>query len=516
MSSIPIKQQRQRTNETHLKVIVGAGLGGVGAAIALLLAGHDVQIFEAASEIAEVGAGVQVLPNSSRVLQSWGMKGSLDRYSTKPSRVNMLGWKGNLISHMDFEEAVELGAEIRVRSRVLDVQIHDSGDSVTLILGNGEEHTADLVVGADGINSRLREIMLGHPDPPQLSGDLAYRLLLSTKEMLKDPELASIVTDPQVNYWLEPDAHAVNYVLRGGELFNMVLLVTDDMPAGASTLAGNVDEMRPLYEGWDPRIPKLLNLCESVYKWRLCIRPGMETWSHPSGAFTLLGDAVHATLPYLASGAGMALEDAAVLGELFGRSKNPRAPAEKQQWATYGGTPEPSFLATLKTFMNPDASATTPELNALSSQLILHGLMSIVWDLKRRDQTSLGSSGPTSDWQTHLGASYDMWRVDFDAYCMDMTKQLRNSPAAREDFTRFSTSTRAIYHAAQLILHVEVLDLQICAGAKHILGRPVAPHDYQRSRKRMKRWVSDDGPKAAVAASHAAHLLRDGLTHLED
>nr|OQO28031.1 hypothetical protein B0A51_02832 [Rachicladosporium sp. CCFEE 5018] len=186
------------------------------------------------------------------------------------------------------------------------------------------------------------------------------------------------------------------------------------------------------------------------------------------------------------------------------------------EWATYGGTPEPSFLATLKTFMNPDASATPPELNALSRQLVLHGLMSIAWDLKRRDQTSLGSSGPTSDWQTRLGASYDMWRVDFDAYCMDMTKQLRNSPAAKEDFTRFSTSTRAIYHAAQLILHVEVLDLQIYAGAKHILGRPVAPHDYQRSRKLMKRWVSDDGPKAAVAASHAAHLLRDGLTHLED
>ena len=116
--------------------------------------------------------------------------------------------------------------------------------------------------------------------------------------------------------------HPVNYVLRGGELFNMVLLVPDDMPAGASTLQGNVEEMRALYKDWDPRyrsswnhtfgcfsvlngrnrIPKLLNMCEFVYKWRLCIREGMENWSHPSGDFTLLGDAVHATLPYLASG----------------------------------------------------------------------------------------------------------------------------------------------------------------------------------------------------------------------
>jgi salicylate hydroxylase len=167
------------------------------------------------------------------VLQSWGLKEALDQYSTKPSRVNMLGWKGNLISYMDFEasaaqypgtfywdfhranlhrclldRAIELGATIKTRARVLDVRIVPTGESADLVLENGETYTADLVVGADGINSRLREIMLGHADPPVLTGDLAYRLLLSTAEMLKDPELASFVTDPQVNYWLGPDAHA--------------------------------------------------------------------------------------------------------------------------------------------------------------------------------------------------------------------------------------------------------------------------------------------------------------------
>jgi len=99
----------------------------------------------------------------------------------------------------------------------------------------------------------------------------------------------------------------------------MVLLVPDDLPEGQNVTEGSVEEMRALYKDWDPRIPKLLSLCESVSKWRLCIRTGMETWSHPSGAFTMLGDAVHATLPYLASGAGMSLEDAAVLGEVFSR-----------------------------------------------------------------------------------------------------------------------------------------------------------------------------------------------------
>lgn len=100
----------------------------------------------------------------------------------------------------------------------------------------------------------------------------------------------------------------------------MVLLVPDDMPAGANTLAGNVEEMRALYKDWDPRIPKLLTLCESVCKWRLYIRPPLDpNWSHESGAFTILGDAAHATLPYLASGAGMSLEDGHVLGLCLGR-----------------------------------------------------------------------------------------------------------------------------------------------------------------------------------------------------
>jgi salicylate hydroxylase len=192
-----------------------------------------VQIFEAANEIGEVGAGIQILPNSSRVLQSWGMKEALDKYLTKPSRVNMLHWKGEVISHMDFEEsasrypgtfywdfhranlhrclldrAIELGATIKTKARVLDVQPSFDGSNATLILENGESYTADLVIGADGINSHLREVMVGHEDPPTLTGDLAYRLLLSTKDMLEDPELASFVTDPQVNYWLGPDAHA--------------------------------------------------------------------------------------------------------------------------------------------------------------------------------------------------------------------------------------------------------------------------------------------------------------------
>lgn len=349
-------------------IIVGAGLGGLGAAISILLEGHNVHILEVAPEIGEIGAGIQCLPNSTRVLISWGLEDALSELATSPRLCNMIGWKGKKISDMDFHEyeaqcgtpfwdfhranlhmalldrAIELGAKLTTNSRVVDIEYDLSGDGTraTALCANSKRYEADLIVGADGINSQCRELLLGRADPPLLTGDLAYRLLLDTEQMMKDPELRHFVEDPQVNYWIGPDAHAgkskfflrrtwvysnnillVNYVLRGGKLFNMVLLVPDDMPAGANTLAGNVEEMRALYADWDPRIPKLLALCKDVFKWRLMIRPGLDpTWSHPSAAFTILGDAAHATLPYLASGAGMSLEDGHVLGLCLGAIKN--------------------------------------------------------------------------------------------------------------------------------------------------------------------------------------------------
>ncbi|KPI38029.1 3-hydroxybenzoate 6-hydroxylase 1 [Cyphellophora attinorum] len=147
------RQKIQRDASTKLNIIiVGAGLGGVGAAIGLLLGGHDVTILESAPQIAEVGAGIQVLPNASRLLQEWGMKEALDRYSTAPSHVNMLGWKGNTITRMstedsaklypgtaywDFhranlhkclvERAEELGAKLVVNSKVANVVAKEEG-----------------------------------------------------------------------------------------------------------------------------------------------------------------------------------------------------------------------------------------------------------------------------------------------------------------------------------------------------------------------------------------------------
>ncbi|KAI0012443.1 FAD/NAD(P)-binding domain-containing protein [Xylariaceae sp. FL0662B] len=331
------KTEREPSSQLHV-IIVGAGLGGLGAAISILLAGHNVTVLESASEIGEIGAGIQVLPNSSRLLISWGLGDKLVKHATTPQWCNMIGWKGNHLSRTDLDgygkaigapfwdfhranlhscllnRALELGAVVQVRSRVVNVECAQDGLTATAVLSDGRTKTADLIVGADGISSTLREVLLNKPDPPTPTGDLAYRLLIDAKDMLADPELRDFIQNPQVNYWIGPDAHAVNYVLRGGELFNMVLLVPDDIPAASMTVDGNVEEMQALFKDWDPVIRKMLSLCQSVQKWKLCIRPTLEQWTHESGAFTLLGDCVHATLPYLASGCGMALEDGAALG----------------------------------------------------------------------------------------------------------------------------------------------------------------------------------------------------------
>ncbi|KAF1982850.1 FAD/NAD(P)-binding domain-containing protein [Aulographum hederae CBS 113979] len=340
---IPILQQVERAEGERLKIlIIGAGLAGLSASLSLTLASHTITLLESTPTISAVGAGIQILPNASRTLYSWGLRSQLLSLATRPSHCEMRNWRGGELARMGFEgyerragtefldfhraellevllqRARELGVRVRTGCRVVDVEtgvLQPNGRvGAVVVLASGERLSCDIAIGADGINSRTRECMLGRKDPPTPTGDLAYRLLLDPEEMLKDDLLRHFVEEPKVVYWLGDKMHAVGYVVKRGGAFNMVLLVPDDMPReGPSTLEGSVEEMRGMFEDWDPCIPRLLSLCKSVSKWRLSIRQSCP-WYHPSGTFTLLGDAVHATLPYLASGAGMALEDAAVLG----------------------------------------------------------------------------------------------------------------------------------------------------------------------------------------------------------
>ncbi|KAM5349671.1 hypothetical protein ACJ41O_006176 [Fusarium nematophilum] len=218
-------------------------------------------------------------------------------------------------------------------------------------------------------------------------------------------------------------------------------------------------------------------------------------------------------------------------------------------WAAAWRSPPSShgqfFLPALKSYLTP--SVPRPQgLSGLSRVLLLHGLMSIAWDMQRRDQTSLGvvsGDNPGTNWRKIIGAAYEAWKSDFDAHTLAVTGRLPRSPddeSHRSEHIAFATSYNALYHSAQALLNMEFLDIQIYAGARNILGRPVQQKDYRRSARNVKRWAAaakgDLTPDAAqhqaskdalakqnldppvtlrknaanTAAWHAGRMLRDG------
>lgn len=299
---------------------------------------------------AQVGAGIQVPPNSSRILIKWGLRNAFERDAVNPHSFILRGKEGGVLStqpmvpyvedeygapywhihRADFhahmvEKAQSLGVDIRLGARVDAI---DFDTPVVYLAGSGDGKEdeedrrikCDVVVAADGLKSRCRELLVGHADPPHDTGDLAYRILVRAENMRRDPLLAPLAATPHINYWMGPDCHAVCYLLKGGGLYNIVLIAPDNLPRdGPSTAPADLAEMHALFDGWDPALRRLLTLTEATAKWRLQNSREMPAWVHAAGRFTLLGDACHATLPYLAQGAAMAVEDGAVLGGLLAK-----------------------------------------------------------------------------------------------------------------------------------------------------------------------------------------------------
>jgi len=211
------------------------------------------------------------------------------------------------------EEAIRLGVEIHLDSTVIGVDFQKP----SVFVKGKSEFVVDVVIGADGLKSVCRKLLLGRQDPPHLTGDLAYRIIVKADDMRNHAELRALVEKPCINYWMGPDSHAVCYLLQGGSLYNIVLIRPDNLPGMVNKARADLQEMRDFFKNWDPRLRALLDLVQETSKWRLQNSEEMLTWSHPNGRFVLLGDACHATLPYLAQGAAQAVEDGAVLGALF-------------------------------------------------------------------------------------------------------------------------------------------------------------------------------------------------------
>jgi salicylate hydroxylase len=311
-------------------LIAGAGIGGLTAALALLRRGFDVDLFEQADELRELGAGIQLGPNGSRILLSLGLGPAMREVVAEPTMKEVRLWSTGeswklfdlgrdslerfgapywMVHRGDFHRvlwrAVEQAKPGAIHLACRAIGCVDLGDRVALELEGGRRADGDLVVGADGVHSRLRTHMFGAGEP-EFTGLMAWRGIVPLDGM------PSELRRPVGTNWHGPGGHVVTYPLRRGRLLNFVGVVErNDWRSDSWTEQGTKEECGADFAGWNPLIHVIINNLDAAYKWALIGRPPMSTWSR--GRATLLGDACHPTLPFLAQGAIMAMEDGVVL-----------------------------------------------------------------------------------------------------------------------------------------------------------------------------------------------------------
>jgi salicylate hydroxylase len=310
-------------------LIVGAGIGGLTAALALLRAGHDVDVYEQAHELAELGAGVQISANGARVLFALGLEDAVRNAWCEAAGKEIRLWNTG-----ETWKLFDLGAESVARYGAPYFMIHradlhralidavrarkpgaihlgsrstgfeNDGTSVTLGLASGERVTGDALIGADGVHSRIRNTLVGD-DRAQFTGCMAWRGLVPVEKL--PPHMRRNVG---VN-WVGPGGHVINYLLRRGEIFNFVGIIERDWRVESWTERGTREECAADFPGWNGDIHAIIRNIAEPFKWALLGREPLTRLSH--GRVTLLGDAAHPTLPMLAQGANMAIEDGMVL-----------------------------------------------------------------------------------------------------------------------------------------------------------------------------------------------------------
>jgi salicylate hydroxylase len=324
--------------------IVGAGLGGMSAAIALRRVGHRVTVFEQAPALAEVGAGIQIAPNAARLLDRWGVMDRLALRSVPAAHSNRRRWEdGRLLGSFELGDlAVErYGSPYLCQHRadlhaaLLAVAAQDDGDGppVELQLGRpvvsvdpgqperrpslsfaaGAVHQTDAVIAADGIASRVRESLFG-PSLSPLTGQVTQRMIIPLSSVDPIPALAALWASPDLNIWLGPNRHAVMHPVRGRAGVYLGVTTATESPEHAAELARTGQEsLLASLRDWDPCLRQMVAAADGVSSWPLYDRDVATDWQ--AGRVCLIGDACHAMLPFQAQGAAQALEDAAVLGE---------------------------------------------------------------------------------------------------------------------------------------------------------------------------------------------------------
>lgn len=306
-------------------LIVGGGVGGLGTALALSSQGYASRLLERAPEFSEIGAGIQLGPNFMRSLDTLGLRQRVLADAWIPQRLifrnavsgeriteipvderfrERFGAEYALIHRADLLaallEACERDPMIELcpDSEASSVSTHD--DLVTVDLLDGRSDSAPLLVGADGLWSKVREHVIGD-GAPRPAGHIAYRAVLKAKDVPDD------LWSDDMNVWLGPRTHLVTYPMRRGELYNLVAVFHSDRYAEGYDRAGELDELWRHFGGECSQVQRLLKRTESWRYWVLCDREPRRGWS--KGHVTLVGDAAHPMLQYLAQGAAMSVED---------------------------------------------------------------------------------------------------------------------------------------------------------------------------------------------------------------
>jgi salicylate hydroxylase len=326
-------------NASRNVVVIGGGIGGLTAALALLRRGIDVQVYDQSNQLKEIGAGIQISSNGSRVLFALGLEAALTQVQVRPERRVLRHWNtgetwnwfdlGNksierfgtphLMLHRSDLHTLLADAvrSLKPDAITLDrrcVAVGSSGGYAEATFEDGSVVKAPYVIGADGIHSKVRFCLFG-PSRPVFTGCIAWRGLIPMDRL--PPHLAELIG----TNWLGPHGNVLHYPVRRGELMNFVSTSErDDWRVESWSTAGEKAELRNDFRDWHADVQLMIDEIEKPYKWALMIREPMETWS--KGRVTLLGDACHPTLPFLGQGGVMSIEDgyvvAACLDKYFG------------------------------------------------------------------------------------------------------------------------------------------------------------------------------------------------------
>ncbi|HWI78730.1 MAG TPA: 3-hydroxybenzoate 6-monooxygenase [Ramlibacter sp.] len=333
-------------------LVSGGGIGGLAAALVLARGGHKVTVLEQSAAFGEIGAGIQLGPNIFKMFDYLGLTDAINRVAFFPTGLGMndvrtgekvvrvplgdaaravYGYPYGVIYrpdiHQVFLDACNALPEVVLRTSSKVESFAQDAQGVQVHIAGGEVLQGDALIAADGLWSRIREAVVGD-GKPRVSGHIAYRAVL------KREDVPAHLWSDDVVLWGGEKTHLVHYPLRRGELFNLVAVFHSNKYDEGWNTFGDPAELDERFAGAVPQVRELLGRIETWKMWVLCDREPVKNWT--DRRVTLLGDAAHPMLQYLAQGAGQAIEDAVVLGEALRFTGNDVEPAfQKYQQARY-------------------------------------------------------------------------------------------------------------------------------------------------------------------------------------